>query len=250
MSRKGMYARPDVSVFCSLPLFTPCVMILVFVACAFSVCLARECLAQLAEAPWPMGLHDLQHSGCSPFKAAQTNEVRWKFQANDTIWSSPAVASDGTIYIGAHDGKLYAINSDGSLKWSYQTGRKILASPSIGADGTIYIGSYDAYFYAIKPDGALKWKFSASNSIISCAVIGADGTVCFGAYDGTFYALNPDGTVKWTFKADAKIISTPAIGADGTLYFGSTDGKVYAIGGAKGLSQTSFAGLPGQKQIP
>ncbi|MBI4008182.1 MAG: PQQ-like beta-propeller repeat protein, partial [Planctomycetes bacterium] len=153
MRRRRMSVRSDAFVFCTLPLFTACVLIWMFVVCAFSVCLVKDCLAQLAETPWPTGLHDLQHSGCSPVKASQTNEVCWKFQAEDTIWSSPALGVDGTIYIGAHDGKLYAISSDGSLKWSYQTGKKIISSPSISADGTIYIGSYDYYFYAIKPDG-------------------------------------------------------------------------------------------------
>ena len=34
------------------------------------------------------------------------------------------------------------------------------SSPAIGSDGTVYVGSYDGYLYAIKPDGTLKWKFN------------------------------------------------------------------------------------------
>ena len=56
--------------------------------------------------------------------------------------SSPAIGTDGTIYVGIGDDNLYALNrADGSLKWKYATGRRLRSSPAIGADGTIYVGS-------------------------------------------------------------------------------------------------------------
>ena len=41
----------------------------------------------------------------------------------------------------------------GSLKWYYQTGYYIESSPAIGSDGTVYVGSDDYYLYAINSDG-------------------------------------------------------------------------------------------------
>ena len=38
-------------------------------------------------------------------------------------------------------------------KWEFLTGSSVYSSPAIGADGTIYVGSYDSKFYAINPDG-------------------------------------------------------------------------------------------------
>ena len=57
--------------------------------------------------------------------------------------------SEGTVYIGSSDGSLYAIDSKGELKWRYQTEGWIESSPLIGADGTIYFGSNDNHLYAI-----------------------------------------------------------------------------------------------------
>jgi len=78
--------------------------------------------------------------------------LKWKYQTGGPVKSSPAIGSDGTIYVGSDDGSLYAINPDGSLKWKYQTGDWVLSSPAIGSDGTIYVGFYDGSLYAIYSD--------------------------------------------------------------------------------------------------
>jgi outer membrane protein assembly factor BamB len=71
------------------------------------------------------------------------------------VFSSPAIGSDGTIYVGSCDNKLYAIKPDGTLKWSFPTGYWVFSSPAIGSDGTIYVGSYDGKLYAIYGSGTL-----------------------------------------------------------------------------------------------
>jgi outer membrane protein assembly factor BamB len=46
------------------------------------------------------------------------------------------------VYVGCRDGKLYALNPNGSLKWSYNTEGEIgFSSPAIAVDGTVYVGS-------------------------------------------------------------------------------------------------------------
>ena len=74
--------------------------------------------------------------------------------------SSPAIGSDGTIYVGANDNYLYAINPDGSRKWRFKTGDFVTSSPAIGSDGTIYVGSGDNYLYAINSDGSIPFTRS------------------------------------------------------------------------------------------
>ena len=79
--------------------------------------------------------------------------LKWSYAtgASDYIYSSPAVGSDSTVYVGADDSELHAIRADdGTLKWSYATGDRIYSSPAIGSDGSIYFGSADKKVYAIK----------------------------------------------------------------------------------------------------
>jgi len=155
--------------------------------------------------------------------------IKWIFKSNNKILSSPAIGSDGTIYVGSYDNYLYAINPDGTLKWRFKTGWAVHSSPAIGSDGTIYVGSYDNYLYAINPDGTIKWRFKTGLYVISSPAIGSDGTIYVGSYDDYLYALNPDGTIKWRFQTRRDVSSSPAIGSDGTIYVGSGDDYLYAL---------------------
>ena len=66
--------------------------------------------------------------------------------------SSPAIGSDGTVYVGSGL-RLYAINGKSGVKlWEFKTGGYVYSSPAIGSDGTVYVGSWDNKLYAIKTD--------------------------------------------------------------------------------------------------
>jgi hypothetical protein len=46
-------------------------------------------------------------------KAKATAGVKlWEFETGDIVYSSPAIGSDGTVYVGSDDNKLYAIKTD------------------------------------------------------------------------------------------------------------------------------------------
>ena len=79
--------------------------------------------------------------------------VLWEFETGGEVWSSPAIGSDGTVYVGSNDKKLYAINGKSGVKlWEFETGGDVHSSPAIGSDGTVYVGSHDNKLYAIKAD--------------------------------------------------------------------------------------------------
>ncbi len=104
----------------------------------------------LANSPWPMFHYNLRHTGLSPYDTSgNPGKLKWRYQTYGGVFSSPAIGSDGTIYVGSNDDYLYALNPDGSLKWKYQTYGGVFSSPAIGSDGTIYVGSWDHYVYSI-----------------------------------------------------------------------------------------------------
>merc|ERR1712107_314191 len=69
--------------------------------------------------------------------------------ANDCQTSSPVVVGDAVLIgcidgmlraIGA---------ADGVARWTFKAGKGIWATPALDADGTLYIGSHDGYLYAL-----------------------------------------------------------------------------------------------------
>jgi outer membrane protein assembly factor BamB len=128
---------------------------------------------------------------------------------------------------------FWAINPDGTLKWVFETQDGVESSPAIGPDNTIYFGSYDGYLYAIQDNHThptLKWTYKTNGSIDGSPIVDGDGTIYFGSRDGTLYALFSDGTLKWKFHTDSGFESSPSIDHQGHLYIGSFDETFYCLG--------------------
>ncbi len=86
------------------------------------------------------------------------------------VISTPAVAADGTVYVGGGDGKLYAIGSNGSLLWATTIlATSVQSSPVIGQDGTVYVAGNGtpAALYAVygsAPPAVSFWPEYGKNS--------------------------------------------------------------------------------------
>ncbi len=109
------------------------------------------------------------------------------------VYSSPAIGSDGTVYVGSNDNKLYAINPKSGVKlWEFETGHRVFSSPAIGSDGTVYVGSEDKKLYAINPKSGVKlWEFVTGGAVGSSPAIGPDGTLYIGS-GNKLYAIKTD----------------------------------------------------------
>lgn len=121
---------------------------------------------------------------------------KWSFPVDDGVESSPALAEDGTIYFGSHNGSLYAIRDDGAAAtrlWEFATAGQITGSPAVDGMGTIYIGSKDGNVYALRPDGSLKWSFATDGPLEASPALGADGVLYISTMNGTLYAIGRPG---------------------------------------------------------
>ena len=182
---------------------------------------------------------DQKNSGQSNYDGPLNEKIKWNITLNDDIdTASPAIGSDGTIYIGTTGKKFYALNpSDGSEKWHVDLDNDIVSAPAIGSDGTIYVGTKNERFYALNPsDGSEKWYTDLNDDIDTASpAIGSDGTIYIGTTGKKFYALNPsDGSEKWHVDLDNDIVSAPAIGSDGTIYVGTKNERFYALNPSDG----------------
>ncbi len=180
--------------------------------------------------PWPMFRRDARHTGTSPYKGPLIPRFQWSYATGGAVDSSPAVGSDGTVYVGSEDANLYAVGSRGSLQWSFATGGELSSSPAITGTGTVYIGSWDNALYAVdRAAGAAQWSYLTGDRVHSSPALGTDGALYFGSYDARLYALDSGGSLRWTYATGSGIHSSPAVGGAGRIAFGSRDNRVYLL---------------------
>lgn len=159
---------------------------------------------------------------------ADTGSLRWVYPAEGKlgalIKTTPLIGKD-LLYVGAGNGRLYAITKDdGKLAWSFST-KGIMNSSPVLADDTIFVGSSDDCLYALDPDtGQQKWKsgFKTHDDISGSPAV-ANGMVYFMSDDMMLYcAYTSTGRLKWSARVGtASRVTTPVISGN----------NVYAVAG-------------------
>ncbi len=102
---------------------------------------------------WWKFRNDSANVGRGLFDATRVNNVGWTIPTDGYVESSPAIATDGTSYIGSGDGNIYAITQNGSISWTYDTGASIDSSPAIAPNGNIIIGCNDGQLVCLSMEG-------------------------------------------------------------------------------------------------
>jgi outer membrane protein assembly factor BamB len=166
---------------------------------------------------WDHHLYALDVRGRKP-------RLRWRFEADDELNSSPAYAG-GTIYIGSNGGHVYAVDArTGKLRWRASAFKRLgppeyfYATPTI-AYGRVYIGYTDGTVYAFGAStGHLLWTQHAGTYVYTAAAVWKK-TVYVGSYDGNVYAMDAaTGDIRWKRDLGASIHGAPTV-MDGLVYF-------------------------------
>jgi cysteine-rich repeat protein len=206
------------------------ISLILIIAGYFVILTAHPLHAQLADSAWAMFKHDTRHTGLSPYAGSENNTLKWKYALpSAVVKESPAIGSDGTIYIPMGN-SLFAINRDGSFKWRSDGHSMGRSTPAISSDGTIYIPWGNGLF-AVNPDGTLKWKYDTSSYFsnnYSSPTIGTNGIVYFG-FGVDLLAIKPDGNLLWKYRVGEEVNSSPAIGDDGTIYVRGREDYLIAL---------------------
>jgi eukaryotic-like serine/threonine-protein kinase len=120
---------------------------------------------------------------------AKTGKVRFKHRAKLGMFSSPALAG-GRVYIGANNGRLYALNAaSGELVGEFQTeSAKQNLLKTLNPDGSPNRNGFRPHFYDFQDMYAI-WMLQFSVGAIVSSPTVAGGVVFVGSTDGNLYAL-------------------------------------------------------------
>jgi hypothetical protein len=167
---------------------------------------------------WPMFHHDLNHTGYSTSRAPKTNQTLWSYTTGGQVaYSSPAV-SDGKVYVGSLDSKVYAFGSHDvaitsvtpSTTQAY-SGQIVNITVVAKNEGTPFNETFDvsAYYDSVLigtltvtdlaegAEATLSFSWNTTDVAGGYYTISANASVVFGETDT---ADNPfiDGTIKVT----------------------------------------------------
>ena len=218
-------------------------------ALALCALLASHAFAATPEPP-AMFRGDAAGSGVQRApSAAWIASVRFTYDAGSPIRSSPVVRA-GTLYVGASDGTLHALDAaTGAPRWRFHAEGAISAAPAVD-DAAVYMSGRDGLLRALDVrTGHERWRHRFGAPLgpddywdyhLSSPVL-ADGSLFIGGGDGRVVALNPaNGHVKWQADVGARVRSTPAV-HDGIVVVGTMDGHVRALRQRDGSPLWAFA---------
>ena len=196
------------------------------------------------------------NTGGSAYAIRPDGSQVWAFTAGNSLWTTPAFASDGSSYWGSLDFNVYHLSSQGQPTWHTSVPGYVISSPAIGSDGTVYVGSFDSKLYALDPaTGAVRWSFATSDHIYSSPALGQDragntNAIYVASTNGSVYALSPSGRLLWRYDTGDPVRSSPVLGAAPAgehrdiVYVGSSNGKLYALDADTGRRRWSFDTTP------
>ena len=136
-------------------------------------------------------------------------KIQWKFQSNDGFAGGPAIAADGTIYIGDQSGLLLALQQDGQILWESSLPEIPIGPPALGPEGVIYIGDQGGGLSAVSPAGELLWHFEQSDvgEPIHGPIVDLNGNIYYLLNDPRvdhLISLTLDGELRWTIRTGTK----------------------------------------------
>lgn len=190
-----------------------------------------------------LGKDGTVYFGCHYYLYAvePSGRVAWRFQAGldrVKIFSSPALAADGTIYFGTQGKRFFAVDGRSEVLWNLETEGDNDSSPAVADDGTVYFGSDDGRVRAVAPGGALRWERDLSGPVRAPVSISPKGVILASTYgrEPFIAALDREtGEERWRFHIEPGegafygIQSGAAVDEDGYVYFGARDHHVYSL---------------------
>ncbi len=170
---------------------------------------------------WAAERHDPYGSGWADVAGPAAPQVRWTFGGQGRFSGGPAVAADGTVYMAAMRGALFALGSDGNVRWEAALPAEPVGSPALDATGRIYVTDREGSLAAVSPDGQPVWRFvpPGGGVAVSGPIVAPDGTIYYGL-GNSVQAVSSDGAALWNAVVPFRYrVRPPQLDVEGNFVF-------------------------------
>ncbi len=150
-------------------------------------------------------------------------------QLSGRLWAQP-VTDGKRVFVTSLDHSVFGIDLQTYEYWHEDLAGAIPGSPAIGSDGMLYIGSLAGQLEKFDPaTGDHQSALDAKNWIWSTPVVNGDA-LYFGDLEGNFYSLNAStGGLNWApLQPDGPITASPLVLGDNIL-LAAESGSIFEI---------------------
>jgi len=217
-----------------------------------------------ATAPWPMLGGNRQRTGVALVSGPRQPVIAWQVQLGGQLREAPVIAADGTAYIAAADGRLYAVRR-GEVQWSGACGGPPVSAPRIHEFGLLSVRVQPNQIRCFHLDGGIApcpptsglvpepsaeslegrifftegtllrqlgdstWRVDLGELAATGPAVAPDGRILVGTASGVLFAVDDRARVRWSYRAPVRITAGPAVEADGDVFFGCGDRNLYCV---------------------
>ncbi len=176
-------------------------------------------------------------AGREVFLVSASGDVLWRFAAKGKVFTSPAVAGDGTVIVGAQDHHVYAITKAGALAWKVDLGQDVDGAAVIAEDGAVFVGTDGGEVVRLDAAGNIVFRAPVGGFVRGALSLSRTGEVLAGTYGPVprVVRVAADGKVREVFTEHGTgarefgIHGGPLEDDRGTLLFGTQADAVYAV---------------------
>jgi outer membrane protein assembly factor BamB len=122
-------------------------------------------------------------------RGGKAGELLWAFPSNGQVFGAPAIAEDGTLFVGTLGNQLYGVSCRGEQRWRFNMplvgGRSVIAgSPVLHTDRRIFVGSASnggGVLLTISSDGTAPNTTMFGGSILASVLVDPEDRVFIGS---------------------------------------------------------------------
>ena len=195
----------------------------------------------LANSPWPMHMHDPQHTGRSPYSGPSEGVVEWSIELPTfETFANPIIDEIGNIIVAAvhFTGyvKVFSFTQEGAFNWEQRFNNSYEGSSAVATSDSLLYLNIGTDLTQMDVYGNVNWQYPFKRAEIYesrlTPNISMDGKhIYVSGYDSALYAINSDGTLYWKYSvASDESYGEATLSPDGeTIYFISQACILYAI---------------------
>lgn len=193
----------------------------------------------LADSPWPMHMHDPQHTGRSQYSGPAEGIVEWTLDLGKEVFANPIIDVSGNIIVSGEmfdKVTVYSITPSGTINWSKRFNDAHESSSALATPDSLIYLNIGTDLTQMDLNGNVNWQYPFKRAEIYesrlTPNISMDGKHIFvSGYDSALYAINKDGTLHWKYSvAPHPSYGEATLSPDGeTIYFTSQARALHAV---------------------